>query len=228
MNNPDQSKNNLKVQILIVDDHPMTRDGIAQLINEQTDLEVCAQASSATEALSLTAETKPQIILLDLTLPDRNGIELIRDLKAINPDIRILVLTMHDEEVYGERALRAGADGYLMKVEGGRKLLSAIQTVIAGEISVSATLSSGIMRGISGKAPSKKDQVLNDLSGRELEVFLLLAEGIPTRTIGTRLNVTAKTVEAHRTNIKTKLGIATASELISYAARWSTAEPLPA
>ncbi len=228
MNNPDQSQINSKVQILIVDDHPMTRDGIAQLINEQTDLEVCAQASSATEALSLAAEKKPQIILLDLTLPDRSGIDLIRDLKAINPEIRILVLTMHDEEVYGERALRAGADGYLMKVEGGRKLLSAIQTVIAGEISVSPTLSSGIMRGITGKTASKKDQVLKELSGRELEVFLLLADGIPTRTIGTRLNVTAKTVEAHRTNIKTKLGIATASELISYAARWSTAEQLPA
>ncbi len=228
MNNPDQSKVNSKVQILIVDDHPMTRDGIAQLINEQTDLEVCGQASTAAEALSLTAEKKPQIIVLDLTLPDRNGIELIRDLKAISTEIRILVLTMHDEEVYGERALRAGADGYLMKVEGGRKLLNAIQSVIAGEISVSTTLSSGIMRGITGRTPSKKDQVLKELSGRELEVFLLLGEGIPTRAIGARLNVTAKTVEAHRTNIKTKLGIATASALISYAARWGNSEQLPA
>ena len=228
MNNPDQSKVNSKVQILIVDDHPMTRDGIAQLINEQTDLEVCGQASTAAEALSLTAEKKPQIIVLDLTLPDRNGIELIRDLKAISTEIRILVLTMHDEEVYGERALRAGADGYLMKVEGGRKLLNAIQSVIAGEISVSTTLSSGIMRGITGRTPSKKDQVLKELSGRELEVFLLLGEGIPTRAIGARLNVTAKTVEAHRTTIKTKLGIATASALISYAARWGNSEQLPA
>lgn len=228
MNNPDQSKVNSKVQILIVDDHPMTRDGIAQLINEQTDLEVCGQASTAAEALSLTAEKKPQIIVLDLTLPDRSGIELIRDLKAISTEIRILVLTMHDEEVYGERALRAGADGYLMKVEGGRKLLNAIQSVIAGEISVSTTLSSGIMRGITGRTPSKKDQVLKELSGRELEVFLLLGEGIPTRAIGARLNVTAKTVEAHRTNIKTKLGIATASALISYAARWGNSEQLPA
>lgn len=228
MNNPDQSKVNSKVQILIVDDHPMTRDGIAQLINEQTDLEVCGQASTAAEALSLTAEKKPQIIVLDLTLPDRSGIELIRDLKAISTEIRILVLTMHDEEVYGERALRAGADGYLMKVEGGRKLLNAIQSVIAGEISVSTTLSSGIMRGITGRTPSKKDQVLKELSGRELEVFLLLGEGIPTRAIGVRLNVTAKTVEAHRTNIKTKLGIATASALISYAARWGNSEQLPA
>ncbi|MCX6978653.1 MAG: response regulator transcription factor [Verrucomicrobia bacterium] len=227
MTNPDQSKINSKVQILIVDDHPMTRDGIAQLINEQTDLEVCAQASTAAEALSLTAEKKPQIIVLDLTLPDRSGIELIRDLKAISTEIRILVLTMHDEEVYGERALRAGADGYLMKVEGGRKLLHAIQSVIAGEISVSTTLSSGIMRGITGRTPSKKDQVLKELSGRELEVFLLLGEGIPTRAIGVRLNVTAKTVEAHRTNIKTKLGIATASALISYAARWGNSEQLP-
>ena len=228
MNNPDQSKVNSKVQILIVDDHPMTRDGIAQLINEQTDLEVCGQASTAAEALSLTAEKKPQIIVLDLTLPDRSGIELIRDLKSISTEIRILVLTMHDEEVYGERALRAGADGYLMKVEGGRKLLNAIQSVIAGEISVSTTLSSGIMRGITGRTPSKKDQVLKELSGRELEVFLLLGEGIPTRAIGARLNVTAKTVEAHRTNIKTKLGIATASALISYAARWGNSEQLPA
>ena len=228
MNNPDQSKVNSKVQILIVDDHPMTRDGIAQLINEQTDLEVCGQASTAAEALSLTAEKKPQIIVLDLTLPDRSGIELIRDLKAISTEIRILVLTMHDEEVYGERALRAGADGYLMKVEGGRTLLNAIQSVIAGEISVSTTLSSGIMRGITGRTPSKKDQVLKELSGRELEVFLLLGEGIPTRAIGARLNVTAKTVEAHRTNIKTKLGIATASALISYAARWGNSEQLPA
>lgn len=218
---PDQAR------ILLVDDHPMTRDGIAQLIAGERDLVVSAQAGNAAQALAAVLKEKPDLALVDLTLPDKGGIELIKDLKAVEPKLRMLVVSMHDEALYAERALRAGAAGYIMKVEGGRKLLAAIRRVLAGEIYVSEAIASRILRGVSGQPADAARSQVEDLSDRELEVFRLFGAGISTRKIGERLHLSAKTIEAHRSNIKTKLGISTASELISYAARWITAEAAP-
>jgi len=216
-----------RYRVLIVDDHPMTREGLVHLIGNQPDLTVCAEAATAGSALTAVENTNPDLVLADITLPGRSGIELIKDIKAVQPALPVLVISMHDESLYAERALRAGAAGYLMKVEGGAKLLAAIRHVLAGEIYVSAKISAQILRGFTGQAAAVGAGAaapVAQLSDREFEVFSLLGHGMPTRGIGEQLHVSVKTVEAHRTNIKAKLGIDTAAELIAYAARWITAE----
>ncbi len=216
-----------KARILIVDDHPMTREGIVQLIDKESDLMISAQAGTAREAMAAVAAEKPDLVLLDLNLPDKGGIELLKDLKAQDPSIRTLVLSMHEEEIYADRALRAGASGYIMKVEGGKVLLDAIRRVLDGELAVSAEVSKRIVRGY-GRTPAGEGRgYVERLSDREMEVFSLLGTGMRTREIGDRLHVSAKTVEAHRSNIKAKLSIDTAAELIAYAARWVAAEGAP-
>ena len=216
-----------KTRILLVDDHPLTRDGIALVISRESDFLVSAQAGNAAQALAAVLVDQPDLVVVDLNLPDKSGIELIKDLKAVAPKLRVLVLSMHDEAIYAERALRAGASGYIMKVEGGRKLVEAIRRVLAGEIYVSAAISSRILRGFRGQQELVPRALVEKLSDRELEVFRLLGTGISTRAIGDRLHLSPKTIEAHRGNIKTKLGIATAAELISYSARWIAAEDAP-
>ena len=216
-----------KTRILLVDDHPLTRDGIALLISRESDLLVSAQAGNAAQALAAVLADQPDLVVVDLNLPDKSGIELIKDLKAVAPKLRVLVLSMHDEAIYAERALRAGAAGYIMKVEGGRKLVEAIRRVLAGEIYVSAAISSRILRGFRGQPAAGPRALVEKLSDRELEVFRLFGTGISTSEIGDRLHLSPKTIEAHRSNIKTKLDIATAAELISYAAHWIAAEDAP-
>lgn len=211
-----------KARILLVDDHPITRDGLALLIAREKDLSICAQAGTAEEALAFVEKQALDLVLTDLSLPDKSGLELIRDLKAIKPALKVLVLSMHDEEHYAERALRAGAAGYIMKVEGGEKLVAAIHHVLAGETYVSQNISSRILRGFTGRPSHEVAPPVGQLSDREFEVFSLLGSGLPTLAIGQRLHISAKTVEAHRSNIKAKLGLGTAAELIAYAARWIT------
>lgn len=211
-------------RILIVDDHPMTRAGLVHLIGSQPDLTVCAEAETAGAALTAVEKALPDLVLADITLPDKSGIELIKDIKSVQPALPVLVISMHDESLYAERALKAGAAGYIMKVEGGAKLLGAIRRVLKGEIYVSEKISARILQGFTGRPLENAAASVGQLTDREFEVFSLLGHGLPTREIGERLHVSVKTVEAHRSNIKRKLDLGTATELVAYAARWIAAE----
>jgi DNA-binding NarL/FixJ family response regulator len=224
MNNSTPPRRRNAAQILLVDDHPMTLEGIAQLIEREPDLAVCVKAGNAAQALTAIEKNRLDLVLTDFTLPDKSGIELIKDIKAIQPDLPVLVVSMHDEAIYAERVLRAGAAGYIMKVEGGAKLIAAIRRVLAGEIALSEKIAKRILRGFTGHSGAQSSSPVEDLSDREFEVFTLLGQGLATRDIGERLHLTAKTVEAHRANVKAKLAIETVSELIAYSARWSATE----
>lgn len=206
--------------MLIVDDHPMTREGVAHLIGSQPDLCVCAEADSAAAGLGAALKTKPDLVLADITLPDKSGLELIKDLKAVAPSLPVLVMSMHDESNYAERALKAGAAGYIMKVAGGAKLLEAIRRVLAGDIVVSEKVSARVLQNLTGRSAGTTGGSIELLSDREFEIFRLIARGLATKEIGGLLHISPKTVEAHRLNIKAKLGISSAAELTSYAARW--------
>jgi DNA-binding NarL/FixJ family response regulator len=211
-----------KARIFIVDDHPMTRAGITHLINHQPDTLVCGEAENAAEALDLMAVSQPDLMLIDITLPGKSGLELIKDVKAIRPDLSILVISMHDESLYADRVLRAGARGYITKHEGGEKLMAAIRHVLSGKIYVSESMSAHILEIFSGGQPGTERSSIQNLSDREFEVFQALGEGLSSHQIAKKLHLSAKTVDAHRANIKTKLKINTTAELISFAARWTT------
>jgi DNA-binding NarL/FixJ family response regulator len=210
-----------KARIFIVDDHPMTRAGITHLINHQSDTLVCGEAENAAEALDLFDVSQPDLMLIDITLPGKSGLELIKDIKAIRPDLPILVISMHDESLYADRVLRAGARGYITKHEGGDNLLVAIRQVLSGKIYVSESMSAHILEIFSGGQPGTVRSSLQNLSDREFEVFRALGEGLSSHEIAKKLHLSAKTVDAHRANIKTKLKINTTAELISFAARWT-------
>ena len=213
-----------KARILIVDDHPMTRGGLIHLINHQSDTVVCGEAESAAEALDFLGKSQPDIMLIDITLPGKSGLELIKDVKAMHPELPMLVLSMHDESLYADRVLRAGARGYITKHEGGDKLMVAIRHVLSGKIYVSESMSAHILEIFSGGQPGTDRSSIQSLSDREFEVFQALGEGLSSHQIAKKLHLSAKTVDAHRANIKTKLKINTTAELISFAARWTTAQ----
>jgi DNA-binding NarL/FixJ family response regulator len=208
-------------RILIVDDHPMMRQGLAQLITHEPDLAVCCEADTARQALSVVAGGKPDLVLLDISLPDKNGLELIKDLHVLSPDVRILVVSMHEESLYAERVLRAGASGYIMKQEGGKKLMEAIRQVLRGQIYVSDKMSARILEIFSGRRAEGAGSPVERLSDREFEVFQLIGEGTGTRDIASHLHLSVKTVEVHRANIKGKLKLKTATELVRYAVQWA-------
>jgi len=203
-------------RVLVVDDHAIVREGLAQLINGTPDLTVCALAADAAMALALVATAHPDVALVDLSLPGKPGMELIKDLRACAPALPILVLSMHEEDLYAERALRAGARGYIMKQEPTAKILSAIRQVLGGGISVSPHISDRLLGQLSGTHHTLAG-TLERLSDRELEVFALLGQGKGARDIAALLNLSVKTVEAHREHIKEKLGLGSAGELLRVA-----------
>lgn len=209
-----------------MDDHPLTRRGMAELIGQQTDLEACGEAGDAGHALAAVAALKPDLVLMDITLPDKHGLEVIKDMKALHPRMPVLVVSMHDENLYAERALRAGARGYLMKNEGGEKLLQAIRAVLAGNIYVSHTLAAKVIDLFSGHQQRAMDTTTASLTDRELEVFECLGQGLTTREIGQQMRVSPKTVETHRMHIREKLGLKSGPELIKRAVRWAGAREL--
>ena len=220
---PAKSKSAAK-RLLIVDDHPMMRTGLAQLIDNEPDLKVGAEADSAHEALDAVAKHKFDLALVDISLPDRNGLELIKDLLTLKADLPILVVSMHDELLYAERVLRAGARGYIMKQEGGKKFMLAIRQVLAGRIYVSEKMSSRILEIFSGRRDAKPASPIERLTDREFEVFRLIGQGVDTREMAARLHLSIKTVETHRIKIKSKLELQTANDLVRYAVRWAEAE----
>jgi len=210
-----------KRRILIVDDHPMMRQGLAQLINSEPDLTVCCEADTARQAFEAIAQGRPDLALVDISLPDKSGLELIKDLHALYPDLRVLVVSMHDESLYAERVLRAGGRGYVMKQEGGRKLMEAIRHVLSGQIYVSEKMSARILEIFSGGRRDNSGSPIGRLTDREFEVFQLIGQGKGTREIAEHLRLSVKTVEVHRANIKEKLGIKTATDLVRFAVRWA-------
>lgn len=207
-------------RILIVDDHPMMRNGLAQLIDNEPDLKVCAEADTAGQAIDIVSKQKFDLALLDISLPDKSGLELIKDFHALRPEMPVLIVSMHDEMIYAERVLRAGGRGYIMKQAGGQKFLTAIRQVLAGQVFVSENMSARILEMFSGRQPQNAGSPVRKLSDREFEVFQLIGQGVSTRAIAEKLHLSIKTVEVHRANIKEKLGLKTANELVRYAVRW--------
>jgi RNA polymerase sigma factor (sigma-70 family) len=208
-----------KSRILIIDDHVMVREGVAEIIKHEPDLDVCGTATTADEGIEAVRKLKPDLILVDITLPGKNGIEFIKDVRAMNPDLRILVMSMHDESLYVDRVLRAGGRGYIRKQEGGEKLIAALRRVVRGEIAVSEKMTGKLLEKFSGRKTI--DSPLEGLSDRELEVFQLIGQGKTMKEIGHELHISPKTVEVHRSHIREKLKVTSAAELIAYAARWS-------
>lgn len=207
------------VKVLIVDDHPMMREGLSLRLSLQAGFQVCGEAPTEANALALVEQESPDLVLVDISLKRGNGIDLIKQIKTRHPKIKMLVVTGFDESLYAERALRAGAHGYLNKQESNEKLLEAIETVLAGRLFISAEYSQRLISqsiGLKGQHGSPIDRLTN----RELEVFRLIGEGVSSRVIAKRLCISTHTIDTHRENIKAKLGIASASELTRTAVQW--------
>ena len=214
-----------KTKVLVVDDHPLVRERVAELINQEPDLVVCGEAEDARKALTVVADTRPDIAIVDITLKDSYGIELIKQLKELYPDLPTLVLSMHDESLYGERALRAGARGYLTKQEATKKVIDAIRRILRGEVYVSEKLAGSLVRKVAGRNhQAAGGSPLDVLTDREVEVFQLLGQGSTVKEVAQRLLVSAKTVEAHREHIKQKLNFNTSNQLLRFAIQYALQE----
>jgi DNA-binding NarL/FixJ family response regulator len=206
-------------RVILVDDHPIMRHGLAQLIRMENGLDVCGEAGSAREGLDLVDKLKPDMAVIDLTLPDKNGLELVKDIRAMHPATLCLVLSMHDKSLYGERSLRAGARGYVMKEEAAGHLIHAIHKIMSGGLYVSETLNARMLEQMT--APTRaKTTGIDSLTDRELEILELIGKGVATKNIAAQLNISARTVEAHRAHVKEKLGITDGAALVRYAVQW--------
>lgn len=224
---PDTSAKSTKPaarRILVVDDHPFMRAGLAQLINRQSDIQVAGEAGSPAEAIRELARWKPDLVLTDFTMPGRSGLEFIKDLVAAEPKLAVLVISMHDEAIYAERVLRAGARGYIMKEAGGENLLSAIRTVLSGEIYLSPRIAAQMLATFSGRRPRGSKSPIGKLTDREFEVFQLIGAGKSTRDIAEQLHLSSKTVDVHRGHIKEKLELRDTTALVRHAVRWVETE----
>jgi DNA-binding NarL/FixJ family response regulator len=209
-----------KTKIYIIDDHPIMVQGLKELINNQKDLKVIGSSDDWHVALDQVKKLQPDVIMLDVTLKDANGIEVLKNLKIHVPNIKILMLSMHDENLYAMRSLKAGAQGYIMKQEAVEKVLGAIRQVIAGEVYLSESMSKRTMFQLLGRGGSRTGSPLEDLSDRELEVFTLIGQGCTTRQIAEKLHLSIKTVETHRAHIKEKLNLKNSTELVQHAIHW--------
>ena len=213
-----------KCRVLLVDDHPMTREGLAAIINRQPELEVCGEASNPAEAMSRLSKLKPDLMVTDMTMPGRNGLEFLKDVHVLMPALPVLVLSMHDEMLYAERALRAGARGYLMKCAGSAKVLEVIRLVLSGGPYVSPQVSKRILEAATGRRPRGSASPIEKLSDREFEVFQLLGSGKSTKEVAHALGLSPKTVDVHRGRIKEKLQLKDATSLLHHAVRWVETE----
>jgi DNA-binding NarL/FixJ family response regulator len=212
--------------ILILDDHPITRYGLVKLINEEPDLRVCAEAESAQMALLAIQKSPPALILADISLPGQSGLEFLKESRCRHPEIPVLVMSMHDESVYAERVLRAGGRGYIMKSEGGEKLLDAIRQVLNGRVYVSEKVGANILDRLTGQRRDTSEARPGALTDREFEIFQLIGQGLSSREIGQQLHLSVKTIGVHRLHIKHKLKLQTMPELIRLAVRWAATQQL--
>lgn len=213
-----------KKNVLVVDDHPLTREGLSALINREPDLQVCGEAGSAREVMAALDRQIPDLVLLDLNLPDKEGLELLKDMQALHPRLPVLALSMFDEDIYATRVLRAGGRGFVSKREGGAKVLGAIRKVLDGQPAVSEQMVAQVLEWVSGRNRMADNAPDSKLSDREVQVLRLHGEGWSKVEIGKHLNISPKTVEAHRAAIREKLGLRSHAEFLRYAIRWANAQ----
>jgi DNA-binding NarL/FixJ family response regulator len=206
-------------RIVIIDDHPVVRAGLRSLIEAEPDLTVCAEAGNVRDAIEVVRTQSPDLILIDISLEDSNGIELIKRLKVQTPGLKMLVCSMHDESLFAERAINAGARGYINKHQLTEQILEAVHQVLAGRIYLSESMVERIINGLARKRDAGTSRI-EDLSDRELEVFGLIGEGLSTSKIAERLHLSVKTIETHREKIKRKLQLTTGGELMRHAVQW--------
>lgn len=212
-----------KKRVLVVDDHPIVRQGLALLVNREIDLVVCGEAEEASGAMHVLASAHPDVLIVDISLNGPDGLDLLKMVRLQHPVLPVLILSMHDESIYAERALRAGANGYIMKQEATEKVLVAVRRILNGEIYVSDRVANRILQHyITGSATLHNS--IADLSDRELEVFRLIGDGHGTRQIAEQLHLSIKTVESYQAHIKEKLSLRSARELMQHAIQWSMGE----
>jgi DNA-binding NarL/FixJ family response regulator len=209
-----------KVRILIVDDHPLVREGLIGLIGSQSDFQVCGEAAGMDDARRLVESARPDVAIIDLTLSDGSGIELIKEFKERRADLKLLVLSMHEESLFAERALRAGAVGYVHKHEASRTIVQAVRTILAGKLYLSPNMTELVVQRAFITGEDRNRPAVDRLTEREREVFELIGQGLSSRQIAVKLEVSPKTVETHREHIKEKLELATGTELTRYAVQW--------
>jgi len=213
-----------KKTVFVVDDHPIVRQGLALLINQEADLTVCGEAEEMHSALSAIQALRPDILIVDISLNGPDGLELLKNIRLGAPRLPVLILSMHDESIYAERALRAGANGYIMKQEATEKVLVALRRILSGEIYVSDRIANNMLQHyVRGVNPSEHSSI-SDLTDRELEVFRLIGEGHGTRQIAEALHLSVKTVESYQAHIKEKLSLRSARELVQHAVQWNVRE----
>jgi DNA-binding NarL/FixJ family response regulator len=213
-----------KLKVLLVDDHPITRQGMKALVNQQMNLEVCGESDNAAQAIELIAKLQPDLAIVDVTLKTTNGIELTKDIKVHAPNLPVLVVSMHDEALYAERALRAGAMGYVMKQEAGEKVALAIQHLLRGEIFLSTRMKEKMLHRFVNKKRDGMVFAIDTLSDREMEVFQLIGNGYSTRQIAQKLGLSSKTIDSYREHLKLKLGLETGADLVRHAIQWARSE----
>ncbi len=219
-----QSNGTTKKRVFVVDDHPIVRQGLTLLINREPDLAVCGEAEDANTAIQSVPTSKPDILIVDISLNGPDGLDLLKDLRMRYPDLPVLILSMHDEGIYAERALRAGAQGYIMKQEAAEKVLLALRRILSKEIYVSERIANRMLQRYIGSRGAGRPASVADLTDRELEVFRLIGEGHSTRRIAEELHISVKTVESYQAHIKEKLSLRSARELVQHAIQWSVGE----
>lgn len=210
-----------RIRVLLVDDHPITRQGLRALIGQHERFEICGEADGAHQAMEVFGRTKPDVMIADITLRTTNGIELIKNLKALAPGLIVLVVSMHDENIYAERALRAGAQGYLMKHEASEQIITALERIVRGELYLSERIKEKILHRFAQGRAKAMESPIDTLSDREMEVFQLIGGGHSTRQIADRLCLSTKTIDSYREHLKLKLGLDGGAELVRHAIQWS-------
>jgi DNA-binding NarL/FixJ family response regulator len=219
-----QSAGTTKKKVFVVDDHPIVRQGLTLMINREADLVVCGEAEDAITAMQAIAAANPDILIVDISLNGPDGLDLLKDVRTRYSELPVLILSMHDESVYAERALRAGAQGYIMKQEATEKVLVAVRRILSHEIYISERIANRMLQRYIGSRGTGRPASIADLTDRELEVFRLIGEGHSTRRIAEELHISVKTVESYQAHIKEKLSLRSARELVQHAIQWSVAE----
>lgn len=217
---PERARAGQKSKVLLVDDHPLLREGIAHRINQEREFTVCGEAGSPREAMEAIPRLQPHVAVVDISLGDYSGIELLKDIRARHPTLPVLVLSMHDESLYAERALQAGAKGYLMKSEPPAEIIAALRHILAGQVHLSKRMTERMLQRIADHGPNAA-QGFDRLTDRELEIMELMGQGRKTRQIAETLHLSAKTVASHRENIKQKLDLKDSAELMVRAVQWA-------
>ena len=213
-----------KTRIFIVDDHPIVREGLSLMMNREPDMMVCGEAEEATKALQAIASAKPDFLIVDISLSGPDGLDLLKSIRARYPSLPVLILSMHDESIYAERALRAGANGYIMKQEATERVLVAVRQILTKKVYVSDRIANRMLQQYIKGSVNERKSPIAELSDRELEVFRLIGEGHGTRMIADELHLSVKTVESYQAHIKEKLSLKNGRELVQRAIQWSISE----